>query len=96
MTRREKRRQLARNNGFNKNDAKKILCQDSSFSVKEAYNAIRTNLLFLQQSVLRRIRSRRMPLLCSILPGLPGRPKVWFWNIKTCAISATGTGSIIP
>ncbi len=49
MTKREKRRQLARSNGFKQNDAKKILCQESSFSVKEAYNAIRTNLLFLQQ-----------------------------------------------
>ena len=49
MTKGEKRRQLARNNGFNQNDSKKILCQESSFSVKEAYNAIRTNLLFLQQ-----------------------------------------------
>lgn len=49
MTRREKRRQLARINGFSKNDSQKILSADSSFSVKEAYNAIRTNLLFIQQ-----------------------------------------------
>ena len=49
MTKGEKRRQLARKAGFEKNDTKKILCQESSFSVKEAYNAIRTNLLFLQQ-----------------------------------------------
>lgn len=43
------RRRLAENNGFNKTDPKKILCQESSFAVKEAYNAIRTNLLFTQQ-----------------------------------------------
>lgn len=49
MTKKEKRRQLARSAGYTKNDAKKILCQDSSFTVKEAYNSIRTNLLFLQQ-----------------------------------------------
>ena len=49
MTRSEKRHQLARSNGFSKNDISKMLSADSSFSVKEAYNAIRTNLLFLQQ-----------------------------------------------
>lgn len=49
MTKQEKRRRLARSNGFSPNDSKKILCAESSFSVKEAYNAIRTNLLFLQQ-----------------------------------------------
>lgn len=48
MTRGEKRKQQSRK-GFKQSDTKKILCQDSSFSVKEAYNAIRTNLLFLQQ-----------------------------------------------
>ena len=35
--------------GFSKSDPKKILCADSSFNVKEAYNSIRTNLLFIQQ-----------------------------------------------
>jgi capsular exopolysaccharide synthesis family protein len=49
MTRKERRRKLARNNTFNQNDATKMLSADSSFAVKEAYNAIRTNLLFLQQ-----------------------------------------------
>lgn len=48
MTNRSKRRKLAEHNGFNKSDSKKILCADSSFAVKEAYNAIRTNLLFTQ------------------------------------------------
>lgn len=36
-------------NNFNKNDPNKILCAESSFSVKEAYNSIRTNLLFTQK-----------------------------------------------
>ena len=49
MTRRDKRRKLARGNVFSANDTKKILSPNSSFTVKEAYNAIRTNLLFLQQ-----------------------------------------------
>lgn len=35
--------------GFSKDDQKKMLCTDSPFIVKEAYNAIRTNLLFSQQ-----------------------------------------------
>ena len=47
--RRNERRKLAENNGFSKSDLKKILCQNSPFAVKEAYNAIRTNLLFTQQ-----------------------------------------------
>lgn len=47
--RRSERRKLAENNGFSKSDPKKILCQNSPFAVKEAYNAIRTNLLFTQQ-----------------------------------------------
>lgn len=47
--RRKERKKLAENNGFSKSDQKKILCTDSSFAVKEAYNAIRTNLLFTQQ-----------------------------------------------
>ena len=47
--RRNERRKLAENNGFSKSDPKKILFQNSPFAVKEAYNAIRTNLLFTQQ-----------------------------------------------
>ena len=47
--RRNERRKLAENNGFSKSDPKKILCQNSPFAVKEAYNAIRTNPLFTQQ-----------------------------------------------
>ncbi len=35
--------------GFSKEDQKKILCAESPFVVKEAYNSIRTNLLFTQQ-----------------------------------------------
>lgn len=35
--------------GFSKDDQKKMLCADPPFIVKEAYNAIRTNLLFSQQ-----------------------------------------------
>ena len=34
---------------FSRDDQKKILCADSPFVVKEAYNSIRTNLLFTQQ-----------------------------------------------
>lgn len=49
MSKRSKRRKLAENNGFNKADPTKILGNDTSFQVKEAYNSIRTNLLFLQQ-----------------------------------------------
>lgn len=37
------------NNSFSRDDQKKILCADSPFVVKEAYNSIRTNLLFIQQ-----------------------------------------------
>ncbi|MBR2100529.1 MAG: CpsD/CapB family tyrosine-protein kinase [Eubacterium sp.] len=44
-----KRRKLEESNSFSKSDPKKILCADSSFNVKEAYNSIRTNLLFSQQ-----------------------------------------------
>jgi capsular exopolysaccharide synthesis family protein len=44
-----KRRMLEGSNSFSKSDPKKILCADSSFNVKEAYNSIRTNLLFSQQ-----------------------------------------------
>ena len=35
--------------GCSRDDQKKILCADSPFVVKEAYNSIRTNLLFTQQ-----------------------------------------------
>ncbi len=49
LSKRRERRKLAENNTFDRSDPKKILCQDSSFIVKEAYNAIRTNLLFTQQ-----------------------------------------------
>lgn len=35
--------------GFTKDDQKKMLCAESPFVVKEAYNSIRTNLLFSQQ-----------------------------------------------
>jgi capsular exopolysaccharide synthesis family protein len=34
---------------FNKADTKKILCSQSSFAVKEAYNSVRTNLMFTQK-----------------------------------------------
>lgn len=49
MSLKSKRRRIEESNSFNKSDPKKILCSNSSFSVKEAYNSIRTNLLFLQQ-----------------------------------------------
>lgn len=39
----------SKSHGFSKDDQKKMLCAESSFVVKEAYNAIRTNLLFTQQ-----------------------------------------------
>lgn len=38
-----------KDNGFSRDDAKKILTQDSPFIVKEAYSSIRTNLLFTQR-----------------------------------------------
>ena len=44
-----KKKKLDESNGFSKADPKKILCSASSFNVKEAYNSIRTNLLFIQQ-----------------------------------------------
>ena len=49
MTKRSRRRRAMENNGFNPSDIKKILCSDSPFAAKEAYNSVRTNLLFLQQ-----------------------------------------------
>ena len=44
-----KKKRLQEKNVFSKSDPKKILCSSSSFNVKEAYNSIRTNLLFIQQ-----------------------------------------------
>lgn len=38
-----------KNQGFSRDDQKKMLCAESPFVVKEAYNSIRTNLLFSQQ-----------------------------------------------
>lgn len=45
----KKKKRSQENRGFSKSDPRKILCADSSFNVKEAYNSIRTNLLFIQQ-----------------------------------------------
>ena len=44
-----KKKKQTETKGFSRTDPQKILCADSSFSVKEAYNSIRTNLLFTQQ-----------------------------------------------
>ena len=49
MTKRNQRKKLAESRGFKAYDTKKILSAESPFSVKEAYNAIRTNLLFTQK-----------------------------------------------
>ena len=49
MVLKSKKRRIADKNSFSKSDPKKILCAGSSFNVKEAYNSIRTNLLFIQQ-----------------------------------------------
>ncbi len=49
FNKRQQKRKLSEGNVFSENDSAKILCQESSFSVKEAYNAIRTNLLFTQK-----------------------------------------------
>lgn len=38
-----------KNAGFTRDDQRKMLCAQSPFIVKEAYNSIRTNLLFSQQ-----------------------------------------------
>lgn len=49
MTKRQRaRRRLADSNRFDKTDSKKILRPNSSFQVREAYNTIRTNLMFTQ------------------------------------------------
>ena len=45
----EKKNKKQKSLGFSRDDQKKMLCQESPFVVKEAYNAIRTNLLFTQQ-----------------------------------------------
>ena len=50
MTKRQReRKRLSEHNRFDKSDPKKMLRANSPFAVKEAYNAIRTNLLFTQQ-----------------------------------------------
>ncbi len=49
MSKKSRRRRLAQNNSFNRADPSKILSADSSFQEKEAYNSIRTNLMFIQQ-----------------------------------------------
>lgn len=48
-TKKEKRNKKQKSISFTRNDQKKMLNQESPFVVKEAYNAIRTNLLFTQQ-----------------------------------------------
>lgn len=45
----KKNKKDAKAASFTRDDQKKILCADSPFVVKEAYNSIRTNLLFTQQ-----------------------------------------------
>ncbi|MGN1203246.1 MAG: CpsD/CapB family tyrosine-protein kinase [Eubacterium sp.] len=45
----KKKRKESKASGFSRDDQKKILCAESPFVVKEAYNSIRTNLLFTQQ-----------------------------------------------
>ena len=42
----KKNKKDAKAASFTRDDQKKILCADSPFVVKEAYNSIRTNLLF--------------------------------------------------
>ncbi|MCM1113986.1 MAG: CpsD/CapB family tyrosine-protein kinase [Clostridium sp.] len=44
-----KNKKKIKSKGFSREDQNKMLCTDSPFVVKEAYNAIRTNLLFSQQ-----------------------------------------------
>ncbi|MGN0521527.1 MAG: CpsD/CapB family tyrosine-protein kinase [Eubacterium sp.] len=48
-TTKKRNKKDSRTIGFSKDDQKKILCAESPFLVKEAYNSIRTNLLFTQQ-----------------------------------------------
>ena len=45
----KKKKASSKKTGFSKDDQKKMLCAASPFPVKEAYNSIRTNLLFSQQ-----------------------------------------------
>lgn len=45
----KKKKATSKASAFSREDQKKILCADSPFVVKEAYNSIRTNLLFTQQ-----------------------------------------------
>lgn len=45
----KKKKKDSKATAFSREDQKKILCADSPFVVKEAYNSIRTNLLFTQQ-----------------------------------------------
>lgn len=45
----KKKKKPSKASAFSRDDQKKILCADSPFVVKEAYNSIRTNLLFTQQ-----------------------------------------------
>ncbi len=45
----KKRKKDSKATAFSRDDQKKILCADSPFVVKEAYNSVRTNLLFTQQ-----------------------------------------------
>lgn len=45
----KRKKKNAGTSAFSKDDQKKMLCAESPFIVKEAYNAIRTNLLFSQQ-----------------------------------------------
>lgn len=45
----KKNKKDSRVTAFSRDDQKKILCADSPFVVKEAYNSVRTNLLFTQQ-----------------------------------------------
>ncbi|MDE5984752.1 MAG: CpsD/CapB family tyrosine-protein kinase [Eubacterium sp.] len=45
----KKKKKDSKTAAFSREDQKKILCADSPFVVKEAYNSIRTNLLFTQQ-----------------------------------------------
>lgn len=45
----KKKKKESKATAFSREDQKKILCADSPFVVKEAYNSIRTNLLFTQQ-----------------------------------------------
>ena len=45
----KKKKKETKSLAFSREDQKKILSADSPFVVKEAYNSVRTNLLFTQQ-----------------------------------------------